>query len=75
MCIYFNICITYKKVFIIIRDSNVYLFYLKFEHYKKKYNFDEMNLLQKDNLLQGRTSYMTEKISNFYMLFKLRKGV
>lgn len=25
------------------------------------------------NLLQGRTSYMTEKISNFYMLFKLRK--
>lgn len=69
MCIYFNICITYKKVFIIIRDSNVYLFYLKFEHYKKKYNFDEMNLLQ------GRTSYMTEKISNFYMLFKLRKGV
>lgn len=34
-----------------------------------------MNLLQKDNLLQGRTSYMTEKISNFYMLFKLRKGV
>lgn len=68
MCIYFNICITYKKVFIIIRVSNVYLFYLKFEHYKKKYNFDEMNLLQKDNLLQGRTSYDRENFKFLYVV-------
>lgn len=74
MCIYFNICITYKKVSIIIRDSNVYLFWINL-NIIKKYNFNEMNLLHKDNLLQGRISYVIEKISNFYMLFKLRKYV
>lgn len=77
MCIYFNICITYKKVSIIIRDSNVYLFWINLNIIKKYIILMKWIYYTKttQNLLQGRISYVIEKISNFYMLFKLRKYV